>query len=152
MRNAEFQTSVFLENLTTKTFALLEYMEQQGYHQIPFENCKVAESQNYVEKLNFGLNISFTPINTRLNLLVSNSNLVNSETSTNSTGESSSGSDTATSQTGSNSTANSDSATDNSANSPDTAAALQRILEAQQSKTNPRPGRKILGRGKHAHE
>jgi hypothetical protein len=63
-----------MENMTVKTFALLEFMKNEGFHQIPFENCKIPENQNYVEKLNFGLNIDFTPINTRLNLLISESN------------------------------------------------------------------------------
>ena len=71
VKNAELNSSVFLENITIKNFALLEFMKKEGYHQIPFENCKIPESQNYIEKLNFGLNISFIPINTRLNLLVS---------------------------------------------------------------------------------
>lgn len=77
--------------MTTKTFALLEYMKLEGYHQLPFENCKIPENHNYVEKLNFGINIDFIPINTRLNLLISDSpettDITNGESTVADTGE-----------------------------------------------------------------
>lgn len=121
IKNAEYKPSVFMENMTIKTFALLEFMEAQGYHQIPFETCKVPESQNYVEKLNFGLNIDFAPINTRLNLLVSDAEPAPADSNT----------ATNTPET-TNNTANTDNTTttDNTANN----APSQRILENTQSR------------------
>ena len=68
--------------MTIKTFAFLQFMKNEGYHQIPFENCKIPETQNYIEKLNFGLNVSFIPINTRLNLLVSSEDNAENNSST----------------------------------------------------------------------
>ena len=135
-------------------------MESQGYHQIPFESCKVPESQNYIEKLNFGVNINFAPINTRLNLLVSDTE---STTADPSTSTAPSTPDPATTPTDAadpadpntsandNTSSNGDSSGTDGTGTP-TNSASQRVLESRQSKEqrNRRPAGEIFEPGQAA--